>query len=82
VQQGDSITLALRRYEPFVEDPPIQRVRKQEPAARPKGGDPSPPAPAGEPPKGKTPEKTSSSTSRAIPTRSGMTRSGMRTLPI
>ncbi len=35
VQQGDTVTLALGRYEPFVEDPSIERVRKQEPALRP-----------------------------------------------
>jgi len=35
VQQGDTVTLALGRYEPFVEDPAIERVRKQEPALRP-----------------------------------------------
>ena len=36
VQQGDTVTLALSRYEPFVEDPVIERVRKQEPTPRPK----------------------------------------------
>jgi hypothetical protein len=36
VQQGDTVSLALSRYEPFVEEPAIMRVRKQEPAARPK----------------------------------------------
>jgi hypothetical protein len=35
VQQGDTVTFALGRYEPFVEDPAIERVRKQEPAPRP-----------------------------------------------
>ncbi len=35
VQQGDTVTLALGRYEPFVEDPSIERVRKQEPVIRP-----------------------------------------------
>ena len=53
VQKGDTVTLALRRYEPFVEDPAIERVRKlqptkpeaakQEPIPRPKAGEPSPP---------------------------------------
>ena len=53
VQRGDTVTLALRRYEPFVEDPAIERVRKlqpekpeaakQEPIPRPKAGEPSPP---------------------------------------
>lgn len=28
VQRGDVITLGLGRYEPFVEDPDVQRVRK------------------------------------------------------
>ena len=53
VQKGDTVTLALRRYEPFVEDPAIERVRKlqptkpevakPEPIPRPKAGEPSPP---------------------------------------
>ena len=53
VQKGDTVTLALRRYEPFVEDPAIERVRKlqptkpeaekQEPIPRPKAGEPPPP---------------------------------------
>jgi small basic protein len=41
VQQGDTITLALGRYEPFVEDPAIERVRKLEPTPRPKANAPS-----------------------------------------
>ena len=36
VQQGDTVTLALSRYEPFVEDPAIERVRKLESTSRPK----------------------------------------------
>jgi TOBE domain-containing protein len=36
VQQGDTITLRLSRYEPFVDEPAIERVRKQEPTPRPK----------------------------------------------
>ena len=36
VQQGDDLTLAVTRYEPFVEDPAIERVRKQDPASHPK----------------------------------------------
>ncbi|SRR6266480_2393420 len=36
VQQGDTITLGLSRYEPFVDEPAIERVRKQEPTPRPK----------------------------------------------
>lgn len=31
VQKGDTLTFVLRRYEPFVEDPTIERVRKPEP---------------------------------------------------
>ena len=37
VQQGDVLTLALSRYEPFVEDPAIERVRKQDAAPTLKG---------------------------------------------
>ena len=57
VQKGDTVTLALRRYEPFVEDPAIERVRKleptkpeaakQEPIPLPKAGEPSPPETGG-----------------------------------
>jgi hypothetical protein len=49
VQKGDVVTLAIRRYEPFVEDPKIERVRKEEPA-RPDEPVPSPkpPEPAAE----------------------------------
>ena len=36
VQQGDAVTLALGRYEPFVTDPAIERVRKPDVALRPK----------------------------------------------
>jgi len=36
VQQGDIVTLGLSRYAPFVDEPAIQRVRKQEPTPRPK----------------------------------------------
>jgi small basic protein len=35
VQQGDTVTLVLGRYEPFVEDPAIERVRKQAPTLQP-----------------------------------------------
>ena len=31
ISEGDLITLVLRQYEPFVEDPVIGRVRKKEP---------------------------------------------------
>ena len=41
VQQGDTITLALGRYEPFVEDPAIERVRKLESTPRSKANAPS-----------------------------------------
>ena len=40
VQQGDTVTLALSRYEPFVEEPAILRVRKQELPPRPKANAP------------------------------------------
>lgn len=50
VEQGDTVTLALRRVEPFVEEPGIEQVRK---AGRgegvPKGSAPTPPA--GAPPR-------------------------------
>jgi hypothetical protein len=36
VQQGDIVTLGLSRYEPFVDEPAIERVRKQEPTPRPR----------------------------------------------
>jgi hypothetical protein len=36
VQQGDIVTLGLSRYEPFVDEPVIERVRKQEPTPRPR----------------------------------------------
>ena len=44
VQKGDTLTLGLQRYAPFVDDPAIERVRKPEAATRPKG-DESLPAP-------------------------------------
>jgi hypothetical protein len=37
VQQGDTLTLTVSRYEPFVSDPAIERVRKQDVALRPPG---------------------------------------------
>ena len=43
VQQGDTITLGLSRYEPFVDEPAIERVRRQEPTPRPKANALSPP---------------------------------------
>jgi len=56
VQKGDALTLALRRYEPFVEDPAIERVRKPEVAPRPKGDEPSAPATGGAVPQEKPPQ--------------------------
>ena len=38
VQQGDALTMAVSRYAPFVEDPAIERVRKQDVAVQPKAG--------------------------------------------
>jgi len=40
VQQGVTVTLGLSRYEPFVDEPAIERVRKQEPTSRPRAGAP------------------------------------------
>ncbi len=51
VEQGDIVTVALRRYEPFVDDPVIERVRKVEPTSRPAGREPGPLPPDGESPK-------------------------------
>ncbi len=38
VAEGDALTLGLRRFEPFVEDPAIQSVRKKTPAEGPPTG--------------------------------------------
>jgi hypothetical protein len=38
VAEGDALTLGLRRFEPFVEDPAIQSVRKKAPAENPAPG--------------------------------------------
>ncbi len=38
VQQGDALTMAVGRYAPFVEDPAIERVRKQDVVLQPKTG--------------------------------------------
>ena len=47
VQPGDTLTLALRRYEPFVDEPVIERVRRLDPTPRPKAhGLPSSPGAA------------------------------------
>lgn len=35
VEPGDTVTLGLPRYEPFVEDPAIRRVRKRKPGRPP-----------------------------------------------
>jgi hypothetical protein len=48
VEKGDLLTLAVRKYEPFVLDPVIGRVRKQENAARRSKGDGPSPSPPGE----------------------------------
>jgi small basic protein len=56
VERGDTIGLALRRYEPFVEDPVIKRVRKKSPQvniplpAKPEEIIPIPPKPAAKEP--------------------------------
>lgn len=44
VEDGDTVTIRVQRYEPFLEDPPIERVRK--PTAP---ETPSPPAELSEP---------------------------------
>jgi hypothetical protein len=38
VQQGDALTMVVSRYAPFVEDPAIERVRKQDVAIQPQTG--------------------------------------------
>lgn len=43
ISEGDLITLVLRQYQPFVEDPVIGRVRKPEPKQQ--GGELAPPLP-------------------------------------
>jgi hypothetical protein len=35
ISEGDLITLVLRQYKPFVEDPVISRVRKRQPQQQP-----------------------------------------------
>ncbi len=45
VSEGDTLTLAVRGYQPFVDDPSIRRVRKPESPATPAGtGTSAPPA--------------------------------------
>lgn len=41
VAEGDTLTLALRRDEPFVENPEIERVRKPKPSG-PEADQPGP----------------------------------------
>lgn len=48
VEEGDLVTLGVRRYEPFVEDPPVLAVRKREPPAL--AAEPEAPAEAAEDP--------------------------------
>jgi hypothetical protein len=45
VEQGDTLTLALSGYEPFVDDPPIERVRKQRAEGSGGAGRPGAPVP-------------------------------------
>lgn len=54
VEEGDLVTLGVSRYEPFVEDPPVLAVRKQElpPAAVDETGTVEEPEPAPERPAG------------------------------
>lgn len=44
VEQRDLVTLALRRYEPFVDDPVIERVRKGTPMRQPESAGPASPS--------------------------------------
>jgi hypothetical protein len=53
VDEGDSVTLSLPRYEPFVNDPSIAGVRKIPRTTTPEGATP---APAPEPPLPATPK--------------------------
>lgn len=56
VEEGDTVTLALSGYQPFVDDPPIERVRKQKPGGSGGGGKPEASAP-GEPPAKESPAR-------------------------
>lgn len=58
VEEGDLVTLGVPRYEPFVEDPPVLAVRKQElpPAAADEPGTLEEPAPE-RPPGGIVPDR-------------------------
>ncbi|MGE5850976.1 MAG: hypothetical protein ACM362_12685 [Candidatus Methylomirabilota bacterium] len=51
VEEGDTVTLALSGYQPFVEDPRIQRVRKQKPEGPADAGKTETPAPGDQPDK-------------------------------
>jgi hypothetical protein len=51
VEEGDTVTLALSGYQPFVEDPRIQRVRKQKPEGSSDAGETKAPAPGDQPDK-------------------------------
>lgn len=53
VSEGDTVTLALHGYEPFVDDPSIRRVRKPESPPMPGTGAP----PAGAAPAPETPSR-------------------------
>lgn len=46
VAEGDTLTLALRRYEPFVENPEIERVRKPK-SSGPEADQPGPASASG-----------------------------------
>ncbi|MCH8055310.1 MAG: hypothetical protein IH857_04050 [Deltaproteobacteria bacterium] len=46
--EGDKLTLKIKQYKPFLEDPVVTRVRKQEPTEQPEGAEPSPPVPSEE----------------------------------
>ena len=52
VDQRDVLTMAVRRFEPFIDDPAIRRVQKQVQADGPPGSEVPPPAGARPKPKG------------------------------
>jgi hypothetical protein len=59
VEQGDAVTLRMRRFEPFVDDPEIRQVTKQErtpsaPSPPPPGAIRPAPAPPSPPASGET----------------------------
>ena len=51
VEERDTVTLALSGYQPFVDDPPIERVRKQKPDGSGGAGKPEAQAPGDQPDK-------------------------------